>query len=94
MKLVHRDGALAMQPEHVNLGVEGNESDRQVAWINGDARVAAAEQGMAAVDAPLGRTATAGLALIAGERLAATEIGATGPLQEVAAKRCHIAELL
>src|SRR5712671_3052229 len=64
MKLVHGDGALAMRPKHINLGVERNKSDGQVARINGDARIAAAE------------------------------IGATRPLQEVAAKRRHIAELL
>ena len=72
-------------PEHIDLGIEGGERDRPVARIDGDAGVAAAEQRMAAIDAVDGRAAAARLALVAGERLAAAEIGAAGALQQVAA---------
>ena len=52
------------------------------------------KQRMAAVDALLGRAAAAGLALVAGKRLAAAEIGAARALQEVAANGRHVAQLL
>ena len=81
-------------PSTSTFGVEGRERDRPVARIDGDAGIAPAEQRMAAIDAADGRAAAAGLALVAGERLAAPEIGAAGALQEIAADRRHVAELL
>ena len=42
----------------------------------------------------LGRATATGLALVAGERLAAAEVGTACALQEVAAERRHVAELL
>ena len=42
----------------------------------------------------MGRATAAGLALVAGERLAAAEVGAARALQQIAAKGRHVAELL
>src|SRR3954449_2859396 len=58
-----------------------------------DAGIARAENCVNAVNAPYGRTAAARLALIAW-RGSVIEIGATRALQEIAAGRCHVAQLL
>ena len=94
MKLLDGNGALAAWTEHVDLGIEGDERDRPVAGIDGDAGLASAQQRMPAVDAVLRRAAAAGLALVAGEWLAAAEIGAAGALQQIAADGRHVAQLL
>jgi hypothetical protein len=80
---------------HIHDGVEGDQRHREVAGMGGDAGVADAEHGVAAVDALHRRAAGAGVPLVAvgiGVRLA--EVAAAGPLQQVAADSRHVAELL
>src|SRR5262249_45256665 len=65
MEPVERDAALAVGAGHVDRGIESHEGDREVAGIDGDAVVAAAEQRMTAVDALMRSAAAAGPALVA-----------------------------
>src|SRR5262249_36384345 len=94
MQIVKRDRPLTFRPEDIYLGIEGGKGDRPVAGINGDARVAAAEQGVTTVYAFSRGTAASRLALVAGEWLAAAKIGASGALEQIAAEARHIAKLL
>ena len=82
----------AVRTVHVHHGVERGERDRHVRGVGGDAGRAGAEDRQIAVHPGPGRAAGSGLALVA--RLAdVVEVGAPGALQQVAADRCHVAEL-
>src|SRR5215468_11515523 len=94
VQMLEPDGALAMGAEHVDLGVEGGKRDGPVARIDRDAGLAPTEQRMTAVDAADCRAPAPGLALVAGKGLAETEIGTARALQQIAADRCHVAQLL
>src|SRR5207237_9737322 len=85
--------SLTIGAEDIHLGIKGAKGDCPVAGINGDAPLAAAEQGTTAVQAVPGGAAASGLALVAGERLAAATVGAAGALEKVAAEARQAAKL-
>src|SRR5205085_10840250 len=94
MKVPQGDGPLTARASDVDDGVEGDQRDREVARVGRDARVADAEDGVPGVDAAAGVTSAARLPLVASVARSAPEVAAPGALQQVAAERGHVAELL
>src|SRR6266699_2392451 len=94
MQMLELNRSLAARTHSINLGIKGDQRHCKIARINRNAGFAPAQQSMAAVDAFTGRAAAAGLALVAGERLAAPEVGAARALEQIAAKARHVAQLL
>ena len=93
MEIRKRDGALARRPRHMDLGVERGQRDAHVGRMRRDAGLARAEDRVHAVEAVDRRAAAARLAFVAGRR-GVVEVIAARPLQEVAAGRRHVAQLL
>jgi hypothetical protein len=77
-------GARADGTHDVELCVERDQRDAEVAGIVGDAVRTAAKQRQSAIDPADRRTAAAGHALVADEGLAAAEIGAARALHQIA----------
>src|SRR5262249_8821667 len=94
MQIFKRDCSFTLGPQHIHLGIEGGQRDRPVAGINGNASLTAAEQGVTTVYAFSRGAAAPRLALVAGDRLTAAKIGASGTLEQIAAEARHIAKLL
>ena len=93
MEIREGNGALAGRPRHMDLRLERGERDAHIGGMRGDAGLARAEDRVDAVEAVDRRAAAAGLALVAG-RGRVVEIEAARPLQEIAAGRRHVAQLL
>ena len=93
VKVRERNLALAARAGHVNLRLQHGQRDAHVRRMHRDAGFARAEDGVHAVEAADGRAARAGLAFVAGRRNV-VEVGAARALQEVAADRRHVAQLL
>ena len=93
MEIGECDRALAGGARHVNRGVQGRERDAHVGRMRRDAGLARAENGIDAVDAIDRRAAAAGLAFVT-RRRDVIEIETPRALQQVAARRCHVAQLL
>ena len=93
MEIGKRNRALARRPGHMHLGLERGEGHAHVGRMRRDAGVARAEDRVHAVEALDGGAAAAGLAFVAGRR-GVIEIGAARALQEIAAGRRHVAQLL
>ena len=92
VEVLDRDAALALRPFNLDGGFERGEGDVLVGGVGGDAIFAGAENREHAVVAVDGRTAGAGVALVAWVDSVA-EVDAAGPLEEIAASSRHIAEL-
>ena len=80
-------------PGDMHRGVERGERHAHVGGMRRDAGLAGAEDRVDAVEAVDRRAAAAGLALVAGRRRV-VEVGAARALQQVAAGRRHVAQLL
>ena len=93
VKILQRDHALARGAGDVHLRLEHRESHAHVGRVRGDASFARAENCVHPVMAADRGAAAAGLALVAG-RSDVVEIRAARSLQQIAARRCHIAQLL
>ncbi len=93
MEIGKGDGALTRRACHVHLGLECGERHAHVGGVRGDARLARAEDCVHAVEPVDGGAAAAGLTFIAG-RGDVVEIVAARALQEIAARRSHVAQLL
>ena len=88
-----RHGALPAGPAHLDRRVERHQRHREVRGVGGDAMLARAEHGVPAVLAADGGAAGARCALVAGGVADIAEVGAAGPLQEVAADGRLVAHL-
>lgn len=93
VELRERDHAVAKRATDMNLRVQQRQRHAYVGRVRRDAGVAGAEDGVHAILAVDGGAAAARLALIAGRRCI-VEVAAARALQEVAARRRHIAQLL
>jgi hypothetical protein len=93
MEVAERDGAFAAGSAHVDGRVERRERDAHVGRMRGDAVRTRAEDSVLPVHAMDRRTAAAGRAFVA-RRRGVVEIPAARPLQQVAAGRGHVAQLL
>ena len=93
MEIRERDCALARGPGHMHCGVQRGQCNAHVGRMRRDAGIARAEDRVHAVDAVDRRAAAAGLALVA-RRRGVIKIVAARPLQEIAAGRRHVAQLL
>ncbi len=91
-EVVDRVDPPAVRSLGVDPGVEGHQRDRDVRGVGGDAVLADAENGMAAVEAVQGRTAAARVPFVARRRRIA-EVAAAHPLHHVAAHARHVAQL-
>ena len=94
MELANGDlPARPMRTQQLDLGVERGERNGRVGGVHRDAVVGPAEDRVPLVEAVERRAAGARLALVAGATAPVAEIGAAGPLQQVAADRRHVADL-
>ena len=92
VELGDRDGSLASGSRHPHDGLQGRQGDAHIGWVRGDAGIAVPEDRVIAVVPFDGRAAAPRLALVA-RRGGVVEVGAAGPLHQVAARRRHVAEL-
>ncbi len=93
MKVGKRDRALAGRTRDMNLGIERRKRHAHVGRMGRNAGLARAEDRVHAVEPVAGGAAAAGLALIA-RRRRVVEVVAARALQQIAAGRCHVAQLL
>ena len=87
------DGARASRAHDMNLGLQRGERDAHVGRMRRDARLAGAEDRVDAIDPFDRRAAAAGLTFVA-RRSRVIEVEAARALQQVAACRRHVAQLL
>src|SRR3984893_11133186 len=87
------DRAVAGRAANMDLRLQDRERHAHVGWVRRDAGLTAAEDGVHAIVAVDCRATAARLAFVAGRRYV-VEVMAARTLQEVAARRCHVAELL
>ena len=93
VKVRERDDALAARTRHMDLRLQHGQRHAHVRRMHRDAGVARAEDRVHAVEAVDGRAAAARLAFVAGRR-GVVEVGTARALQEIAADRRHVAQLL
>ena len=82
----------AIGPYRVNVGIEDGHRHAHVRWMRGNAVLADAQHGVAAIEAVERIAAGSRLSAVA-RRMNISEIGAARPLQDVAGDRRHVADL-
>ncbi len=93
MQGVEGQGTGAARTVEMDDRVQGRQGDAHVGRMRRDARVRGTEDGMDAVE-PLARvTARARCPLVAARSVGIVEIGASRPLEQIAADRRHVADL-
>ena len=93
VEIRERDHAVARRAGDMDRRLQHRERHAHVGGMHRDAGIAGAEDRVHAIEAVDGGAAAARLAFVAGRR-DVVEVGAARALQEVAAGRCHIAQLL